>query len=201
MRIPPGPAERESLRRHMILLTSVIEVAAAIGQRGAAHIAPATGWISRKQRFLGTTSCAECTAANRLLRVTAGAVRARYHRPALPAALNCAARAAANAAPRELHVPVPMRDGVRLSANVFLPAEHARGFPPSWMRTPYGKGAEISRPTAGVRGARLRRGGGGRARPLRIRRRLRAAAPGSRRWRRHAQLDRRASHGPTARSA
>jgi glycosyltransferase involved in cell wall biosynthesis len=39
VRIPPGLAERESLRRHMILLPSVFEVARAIGQRGAAHVA------------------------------------------------------------------------------------------------------------------------------------------------------------------
>jgi glycosyltransferase involved in cell wall biosynthesis len=39
VRIPPGPAERESLRRHMILLPSVFDVARAIGQRGAAHAA------------------------------------------------------------------------------------------------------------------------------------------------------------------
>ena len=39
VRIPPGLAERDSLRQHMILLTSMNEVAAAIGQRGAGHIA------------------------------------------------------------------------------------------------------------------------------------------------------------------
>jgi len=39
VRIPAGPAERESLRRHMILLPSVIGVARAIGRRGAAHAA------------------------------------------------------------------------------------------------------------------------------------------------------------------
>jgi glycosyltransferase involved in cell wall biosynthesis len=37
VRIAAGPAERESLRRHMILLPSVIGVARVIGQRGAAH--------------------------------------------------------------------------------------------------------------------------------------------------------------------
>jgi hypothetical protein len=44
---------------------------------------------------------------------------------------------------RQLHVPVPMRDGVRLSANVFLPAESAR-VPTILVRTPYGKGAGIT---------------------------------------------------------
>jgi len=39
VRIPPGPAERESLRRHMILLSSVVGVASAIGQRAGAHAA------------------------------------------------------------------------------------------------------------------------------------------------------------------
>jgi hypothetical protein len=41
-----------------------------------------------------------------------------------------------------LGVPVPMRDGVRLSANVFLASEHAR-VPAILVRTPYGKGADI----------------------------------------------------------
>jgi putative CocE/NonD family hydrolase len=36
-----------------------------------------------------------------------------------------------------------MRDGVRLSANVFLPSEHAR-VPTILVRTPYGKGADIA---------------------------------------------------------
>ena len=38
LRISTGPAERESLRHHMILLTSMTRVASAIGQRGAGHI-------------------------------------------------------------------------------------------------------------------------------------------------------------------
>jgi glycosyltransferase involved in cell wall biosynthesis len=38
LRIAPGVAERESLRQHMILLTSMSEVAHAIGQRGARHV-------------------------------------------------------------------------------------------------------------------------------------------------------------------
>jgi len=38
LRIAPGVAERESLRQHMILLTSISEVALAIGQRGARHV-------------------------------------------------------------------------------------------------------------------------------------------------------------------
>jgi uncharacterized protein len=43
----------------------------------------------------------------------------------------------------QLHVPVAMRDGVRLSANVFLPGERGR-VPAILVRTPYGKGAGIN---------------------------------------------------------
>jgi glycosyltransferase involved in cell wall biosynthesis len=39
VRIASGLAERDSLRHHMILLTSMTEVARTIGQRGAGHIA------------------------------------------------------------------------------------------------------------------------------------------------------------------
>src|ERR1039458_3118177 len=39
LRIAAGPAERDSLRHHMVLLTSMAEVARAIGLRGAGHIA------------------------------------------------------------------------------------------------------------------------------------------------------------------
>ena len=39
VRIPSGPAERDSLCHHMILLTSMAEVARTIGLRGAGHIA------------------------------------------------------------------------------------------------------------------------------------------------------------------
>jgi len=38
VRIPHGPAEPESLKAHMVLLTSMSEVAEAIGQRGAGHV-------------------------------------------------------------------------------------------------------------------------------------------------------------------
>jgi len=38
IRIPAGIAEMESLRQHMILVTSLSEAARAIGQRGAGHI-------------------------------------------------------------------------------------------------------------------------------------------------------------------
>jgi uncharacterized protein len=44
---------------------------------------------------------------------------------------------------KQLHVSVPMRDGVRLSANIFLPSEHGR-VPTILVRTPYGKGADIT---------------------------------------------------------
>ena len=39
-------------------------------------------------------------------------------------------------------VPIPMRDGVRLSANVFLPSENAP-LPAILVRTPYGKGTSL----------------------------------------------------------
>lgn len=38
IRVAPGVGERDSLRQHMILLTSMNEVARAIGQRGAGHV-------------------------------------------------------------------------------------------------------------------------------------------------------------------
>jgi uncharacterized protein len=59
--------------------------------------------------------------------------------------LTLAASLALGAAPpiKRLHQPVPMRDGVKLSANVFLPPGKARA-PVILERTPYGKGADIS---------------------------------------------------------
>jgi hypothetical protein len=52
---------------------------------------------------------------------------------------------ALSAAPtvKRLNVRVPMRDGVRLSANIFLPGDRARG-PAIVERTPYGKGLDIT---------------------------------------------------------
>ncbi len=44
---------------------------------------------------------------------------------------------------KRLHVPIPMRDGVRLSANIFLPPDKPRA-PAILERTPYGKGADIT---------------------------------------------------------
>jgi glycosyltransferase involved in cell wall biosynthesis len=38
LRIAPGVAERDSLRQHMLLVTSMSGVAGAVGQRGAGHI-------------------------------------------------------------------------------------------------------------------------------------------------------------------
>jgi len=59
----------------------------------------------------------------------------------------CAAAALAGPAVKPivqyLHVPVAMRDGVRLSANVFLPTERTR-VPAILVRTPYGKGDGIT---------------------------------------------------------
>ncbi len=56
-----------------------------------------------------------------------------------------AASATLLAAPvdKQLHVRVPMRDGVRLCANVFRPAGAAR-VPAILIRTPYGKGVDLN---------------------------------------------------------
>jgi len=64
---------------------------------------------------------------------------------ALFLALACGAAFGAPQKPivKQLHVAVPMRDGVRLSANVFLPGEHVR-VPALLVRTPYGKGDDIT---------------------------------------------------------
>jgi putative CocE/NonD family hydrolase len=55
----------------------------------------------------------------------------------------CGALGAAAAAVQELGVAVPMRDGVRLSANVFRPAASNR-VPTILYRTPYGKGKALN---------------------------------------------------------
>src|SRR5262249_49188239 len=46
-------------------------------------------------------------------------------------------------APHALHARIPMRDGIRLAANVYLPTEHGR-FLVILERTLYNKGTEIS---------------------------------------------------------
>ena len=43
---------------------------------------------------------------------------------------------------KRLNVPVPMQDGIRLAANIFLPAETGR-FPTILVRTPYNKGDDL----------------------------------------------------------
>src|ERR1039457_3628949 len=55
----------------------------------------------------------------------------------------CAAALSAVPTVKRLNVWIPMRDGVRLSANVFLPADRAR-VPAIVERTPYGKGLDIT---------------------------------------------------------
>ena len=57
----------------------------------------------------------------------------------------CAAAMAASSQPvvRSLHVQIPMRDGVHLAANVFLPGKPGR-VPAILERTPYGKGTAIT---------------------------------------------------------
>lgn len=75
---------------------------------------------------------------------------------------------------REMGVEIPMRDGVRLSANVFRPAAPAR-VPAILYRTPYGKGAGITPNYQAfvdrgyavvVQDVRGRHASGGRFRPL-----------------------------------
>jgi uncharacterized protein len=44
---------------------------------------------------------------------------------------------------KRLHAQVAMRDGVKLSTNIFLPSDHGR-FPTILERTPYNKGADIT---------------------------------------------------------
>ena len=58
-------------------------------------------------------------------------------------ASSAAVYAAGQTIVKELHVPIPMRDGVRLMANIYLPSEHAR-VPAILVRTPYNKGADIT---------------------------------------------------------
>jgi glycosyltransferase involved in cell wall biosynthesis len=53
VRIATGLAERDSLRQHMILLTSMAEVARTIGQRGAGHIAAHHGVEQIGRQFWG----------------------------------------------------------------------------------------------------------------------------------------------------
>jgi putative CocE/NonD family hydrolase len=55
---------------------------------------------------------------------------------------SAAVLAASNATFQLVRVPVTMRDGVRLSANVFLPSDRAH-LPAILVRTPYGKGSYI----------------------------------------------------------
>jgi len=55
----------------------------------------------------------------------------------------CSAALSAAPAVKHLRVKVPMRDGVRLSANLFLPSERGRA-PAVLERTPYGMGADIT---------------------------------------------------------
>jgi hypothetical protein len=60
LRIAHGPAERESLRQHMILLTSISGVADAIGQRGSGHIAAHHRVIQAARQYWDLL-CESCT--------------------------------------------------------------------------------------------------------------------------------------------
>ena len=57
--------------------------------------------------------------------------------------LACIAAFAAGPIEQQLRVRIPMRDGVRLEANVFRPAGTAR-WPAILLRTPYGKGTQLT---------------------------------------------------------
>ena len=72
---------------------------------------------------------------------------------------------------KRLNLRVPMRDGVKLSANLFRPAAQGK-YPLILVRTPYGKGADIaSGHQVFVDG--LRGDGAGCSRQVRVRRRIR----------------------------
>jgi glycosyltransferase involved in cell wall biosynthesis len=60
LRIAPGVAERDSLRHHMILLTSMSEVAGAVGLRGAEHIRSCHGVEQIGKRYWELL-CEYCT--------------------------------------------------------------------------------------------------------------------------------------------
>lgn len=51
LRVPPGLAESDTLRTHMILLTSIFGAAQTIGQRGAGHIAACHGIKTAGDRY------------------------------------------------------------------------------------------------------------------------------------------------------
>jgi len=121
LRIAPGLAERESLRQHMILLTSMSGWPVPSANGGRAHPATPPGGRSI-QALLGIV------------------VRVWFLILACCAGLS----AAQNPGVQQLHALVPMRDGVRLAADVFLPADRTR-LPAILERTPYGK-APASRP-------------------------------------------------------
>jgi len=61
----------------------------------------------------------------------------------IAACISAAAAVAHKPIVKDLHVPIAMRDGARLSANVFLPSGRGR-FPTILVRTPYNKGLDIT---------------------------------------------------------
>jgi glycosyltransferase involved in cell wall biosynthesis len=60
LRIAPGPSERESLRSHVSLVTSMAEVAVAIGQRGAAY-AVSHNKVEKVGKLYWDLLCEHCT--------------------------------------------------------------------------------------------------------------------------------------------
>jgi putative CocE/NonD family hydrolase len=55
----------------------------------------------------------------------------------------CGSAVAQKSIIKHLQLAVPMRDGVRLSTNAYIPSDHGR-FPVILVRTPYNKGADIT---------------------------------------------------------
>ncbi len=60
LRVPPGLPEKDSVRAHVVLLSSVLGVAPAIGQRGASHIAACHGVEQAGNRYWDVL-CECCT--------------------------------------------------------------------------------------------------------------------------------------------
>ena len=90
-------------------------------------------------------------------------------------------------------VMIPMRDGVKLAADVYRPARDGQAvegkFPVLLMRTPYNKERASASATAFVPHGYVR-GAAGRARPVQVRRALVAARRRSGGWIRYGEVDR-----------
>ena len=105
----------------------------------------------------------------------------------------------------EKDVMVPMRDGVRLATDVYLPAQDGKPIDGQVADDPRAAAVQQGRVRAStgplLRGARLRLRRPGYARALQVGGRLAHADRRRPRRRRHRRVDRPSSPGPTARSA